>query len=58
MYTVFDTAHGVKVEIGNFKTLEEAEVFKAEAERRINLTFAFIGKKAPLHALTIEEEAL
>lgn len=55
MYTVFDTTHGVKVELGTFETLEEAKAFRNEAERRINLTLNFIGKKT-MHALEIEEE--
>lgn len=55
MYTVMDTAHGVKIELGTFDTLEEAKAFRNEAERRISLTLNFIGK-ATQHTLTIEKE--
>lgn len=54
MFRVMDAANGVQVELGRFDTLTEAEAFRDEAKKRIEITMAFLNKRT-LHEVTIEE---
>lgn len=54
-YKVYDSANGFRVELGSFNTLEEAQAFQEEAQRRIQLTMNFLGKRT-LHMIEIAEE--
>lgn len=56
-YKVYDTARGVKAELGCFNTLAEAEAFASEARRRIENVLSFLGK-GTMHMITVEEEVL